>query len=228
MPLAPSDIDTVLLKRDLDVVKFTNADLSRAQLPKKGTTPQLPDPSEGLKLSHVVVGRGTQNYTCKAGSTEKPVLAGAVAILYDASYLAAYHPSLLHELPGALLDIKSSSEILVAAIVGRLSAARFVLGHHYFSDATTPVFDLRATGGADLTFGKKTHNVPPPDYSSKGPGGKGDGAIDWLKLSSKDGSVNIKETYRMVTAGGVAPATCEKQPEKFEVDYAAEYWYYTG
>ncbi len=155
-------------------------------------SPQLPDPSSGTRLSIAVIGRGTQNYTCAPGSKDKPKLVGAVASLYDASCLAAYHSSLLHELTGGFLQWEESVTLLAAAITGRIASEKLFVGHHYFSDETTPVFDFRINGKTDIIFGQKKSNVSAPDYSVKGVNKEGFGAIDWLKLESKAGTVGIK------------------------------------
>lgn len=38
--------------------------------------------------------------------------------------------------------------------------------------------------------------------------------------------INSQEVYRVVTFQGSAPSTCAGQKERFQVDYAAEYWFY--
>ena len=51
----------------------------------------LPGPSDGLVLKYVVIGIGTQNYTCDTNNpSSAPVSAGAVATLYDASTEASW------------------------------------------------------------------------------------------------------------------------------------------
>lgn len=37
---------------------------------------------------------------------------------------------------------------------------------------------------------------------------------------------NVKEIYRVNTAGGNPPKTCDGMPTTFEIQYAAEYWFY--
>ena len=56
--------------------------------------------------------------------------------------------------------------------------------------------------------------------------GQGFGAVDWLQLKAKSGSTELMEAYRVFTAGGKAPSTCEGQPATFEMQYSAEYWFY--
>lgn len=67
--------------------------------------------------------------------------------------------------------------------------------------------------------------------SNKGPDGSK--PVPWLKLQTQtpNGDVNpaddlggVKEVYRVNTAGGAAPSTCNGMPATFEVQYAAEYW----
>lgn len=177
-----------LIKSTLDGTQLTSCDLSPAELPKKGTQPQVLDPSPGLKLKYVLLGRGTQNYTCGSDSNAAPTSAGALAILYDASCLASYHSALLHELVGGFLQFSPGTELLTAAVIDRFSDEKLVKGHHFLSDATTAVFDLRLNGDTDWFSGTKTADVPAPGYAVKGMNNQGNGAVDWLKLTRKDGS----------------------------------------
>lgn len=63
--------------------------------------------------------------------------------------------------------------------------------------------------------------------------------MPWLKLQvldvgaqgcdvqPEDTQAGVKEIYRVNTHSGSAPATCAGKPEgEFEIDYAAEYWFY--
>jgi hypothetical protein len=53
-------------------------------------------------------------------------------------------------------------------------------------------------------------------------GPSGSAAVPWLKLLAKDGATGgIKEVYRVDTAGGSAPATCQGQPANIQVQYSA-------
>ena len=69
---------------------------------------------------------------------------------------------------------------------------------------------------------KSVANSTAPTSSAKGTNGLG--SVPWLKLSAVEG--DYKEIYRLTTAGGVAPKTCDGQPSFFVVDYAAEYWFW--
>lgn len=183
----------------------------------------LPPPAAGLTLGHVAIGRGNQNYTCDlSNSTAVPVAAGAVATLFNVSCLAADMPELLSRLCPIALDlpIPSSSDTNSPIYQG-------MSGHHYFKDATTPYFDLD-TGAHRYGTGafKKGDSTPAPATAMAGPYNSGNGPVAWLRLDAKtttDGQV-FKEVYRLNTAGGQPPKTCEGMPAAFEVPYAAEYW----
>jgi hypothetical protein len=195
-------------------------DLSRAHMPAGWEKLAAP---EGLKLRHVALGRGTQNYTCDTtNSTAVPVAAGAVAALFNTSCIAALYPDVLERLPGTAIHFS-------VADVTRLLGARGPLalsGVHYFSDKTTAFFDLDEGVG---TFGKvaakKEDAVPAPGTAAVGQAGEK--AVPWLYLKTVDPTTdNVKSVYRVSTAGGSAPATCKGQPEAFQIDYAAVYWFY--
>ena len=72
----------------------------------------------------------------------------------------------------------------------------------------------------------KTGDIAAPTGSTKGPFGQGFGAVDWLELQAKNGSTGLSEAYRVFTAGGKAPPTCEGQAATIEMQYSAEYWFY--
>lgn len=178
----------------------------------------LPPVSAGLKLHHVAIGRGTQNYTCASSSeTEVPAAKGALATLFNATCAAARAPSTLSSTPAIALafDIPTGQQ-----------AAALESGHHYFSNATTPVFNLdtalHAFGIGSL---KKIANVSAPANAPKGSNGLG--SVAWLKLSGIEDGV-FKEVYRVDTAGGQAPKNCSGLSGDFEVEYSALYYFYTS
>ena len=186
---------------------------------------------------HIAVGRGTQNYTCDTSNPSlPPKAAGAVAIMYNASCLAAVNPFMLSLVPAAAVAVPTPGK-------GRalFPAQSMMSGHHYFSDLTTPTFNLhteRANYG--ITFNKKVANVTAPasnpgDVPNKGPDGSK--PVPWLKLQTQTPNGNVqaadnlggvKEVYRVNTAGGAPPATCVGMKATFEVQYAAEYWFFGG
>lgn len=192
-------------------------DVTTAQMPSLGD--ELAGPSEGLKVKSVVIGRGTQNYTCEAGNAAaEPKAAGAVATLFDASCVAALYPDLLDKIPGMSLRFNLSDPEQLGA------SPLPVVGVHYFSDAKTPFFDI---GNGVEAFLKKDDDAPAPVTAAKGQ--LGEKAVAWLKLSSIEGTTgDVKEVFRVTTAGGAPPATCEEMPETFEVQYATAYWFWAG
>ncbi|KXT18533.1 hypothetical protein AC579_2250 [Pseudocercospora musae] len=195
------------------------ASVSLPQAPKP-----LPPPSEGMKLYHVAVGRGTQNYTCDlSNSTAVPVAAGAVASLFNVTCLSANSPTLLNKLPNIALELPvPKSNDATSPIYQDLS------GHHYFTDSTTAYFNLDTTLTSYGAGGfKKINSTAAPEDACVGQNGKGYGAVPWLKLSAKttDDCV-FQEIFRINTAGGVAPDTCRGQKDEFQIEYSAEYWFY--
>lgn len=117
-----------------------------------------------------------------------------------------------------------------------LGSGSVLSGHHYFSNATLPTFNLvQGDTNYGIYFTKKLANVTAPADAAKGTDGST--AVPWLKLSvdSPDAPLviqqvdyrpNVKEVYRVNTAGGNAPKTCAGMPTAFQIQYAAEYWFY--
>jgi len=198
-------------------------DLSVAEMPVAPTP--LPSPSTGLSLKHVAIGRGTQNYSCSTtNSSAAPVAIGAVATLYNASCVASTYPTLLNLLPSVALTFN-----LTSTDQESLSPSNLVIsGHHFFTTTTTPFFNLDTD---EMELGEapcaKNASTPAPAGANVGQGGIGNGAVAWLKLNTKDGATgNLQEVYRVNTAGGSPPTTCAGMPATFEVQYAAEYWFW--
>lgn len=165
----------------------------------------------------MAIGRGTQNYTCDANNaTAAPVAFGAKATLYNASCIAGLYPDVLNSLPEVALqfNITDAAEMAPSNLI--------VSGHHFFISMTTPFFDLNT---ATMQLGEapcaKNASITAPAGSPKGR--EGEGAVTWLKLTTKAGATgNLQEVFRVQTAGGSAPATCAGMPAAFEVQYAAQ------
>ncbi len=122
---------------------------------------------------------------------------------------------LANDLPSSLINV-DISEIESLPLVRPL-------GHHFFDAAGVPTFDLGSVG---FFKGQKDAAITAPASAAKGPGGKGDGAVDWLALCAVEGSRGLKKAYRVETAGGKAPKSCLGQPANIQVPYAAGYWFY--
>ncbi|CBF86818.1 hypothetical protein AN2423.2 [Aspergillus nidulans FGSC A4] len=210
-----------------------NTQLAGCVLPSTTTlsSSSLSAPSSGLSLKAITLGRGTQNYTC-AGNTAAttPEATGATATLFDTSCLVAANVNAdrqptLHFLPDSLKTVPLSNLDLFASLLSHSSGQNIAVGKHYFTADGTPFFDLRGSEmyGSGWIAAKKEDEEDAP--AKPGYGITGD--VAWLKLTAIEGSLSfLKEVYRIHTAGGSAPATCEDMPEDFTVDYAAEYWFY--
>jgi hypothetical protein len=175
----------------------------------------LPLPGTGFSIRHVAVGRGVQNYTCSSSAaTEKPVANGAIAALFNATCSAVRAPTVLADVTTMALNYAvPTSEI----------AQHLLSGHHEFNKDGAPFFlldtDLHKYGFIQAA---KNGSSDAPATASKGTNGLG--SVPWLKLTGTAGQ--FKEVYRINTAGGVAPKTCEGIQGSFSVPYAAEYWFY--
>ncbi|KAI4245787.1 MAG: hypothetical protein L6R40_002315 [Gallowayella cf. fulva] len=195
-------------------------DLSNFHVPLSNGSASLPPPTAGLTLKAVTLGRGTQNYTCAAGSTAAPVAVGAKADLLDVSPFLPPFPSA--EAQSVLNLLSQYLLFLDLAVIQKASIP--CLGKHIFDSAGVPTFDLRNKG---ILKAKKISNIAAPKTASTGARGTRDGTIDWLMLGEAPGSVGLKQVYRVETAGGKAPASCGGGPaRKIEVQYAAQYWFF--
>jgi hypothetical protein len=97
-----------------------------------------------------------------------------------------------------------------------------ISGEHYFTNPTTPFFDLDQ---GSVPLGKapcaKNNTSPAPADAPKGQ--QGEAAVAWLKLLTRVGATgDLQEVYRVETAGGSAPATCKGMAAAFEVQYSAQ------
>ncbi|KAI0169498.1 hypothetical protein GGR52DRAFT_469784 [Hypoxylon sp. FL1284] len=225
-------LDTVseyfnMLAQKIEIGKLMSAapvcDLSKAQM--SAAPEPLSPPSPGLTLKHVAIGRGTQNYTCDTtNATAAPVQVGALATLFNASCVAATYPDLLKMLPKLALQFN-----LTPQEDSRMGPTNLIIsGKHYFTNTTTPFFNLdtKQYSLGEAPCSKMNQSDAPADAPK---GQKGEKAVPWLQLKTHTGSTgNLQEVYRIETAGGSAPATCAGQPAAFEVQYAAQYWFYEG
>lgn len=190
---------------------------------------ELPAPWANITLKHVNVGRGVQNYTC-ASPTSMPLAIGAMAALYDITTLAFTSPDTLNAIPPTAAYLPLTSNLiqgypLMIPSTSSSSVGSYpVIGSHYFTADGTPTFDL--TTVREIFFGKKDASVKAPAGANVGPDGTG--AVDWLALGDKGKSVGLGQVYRVVTAGGNPPASCQGRAANavISVPYAAQYWFY--
>ncbi|KAF2008151.1 hypothetical protein P154DRAFT_479646 [Amniculicola lignicola CBS 123094] len=196
----------------------------KLQLP----TSTLAVPGADLVLKFVGLGVGTQNYTCLTGNaTAVPETTGAVAKLYDIGTKLNTDPWAAWKIPtvsGLSLSMASNPRQLDSYL--QTQGYQQVLGDHFFT-LTTPTFSLNKVKANPFPLGFMKKNADADAPKSACPGNNGLPAIKWLHLldnGNSQGGVNT--IYRVETAGGNKPATCQGQKKTFEVAYAAQYWVY--
>ncbi|KAI4142969.1 MAG: hypothetical protein LQ340_007142 [Diploschistes diacapsis] len=192
--------------------------VSAYTIPLNNGTASLPSPNNTLSV--ITAGRGTQNYTCATSTSSSiPVFIGATATLFNLQdLLPILSPlegqAILSALPPLLLSLPR--EALQGSIIPQA-------GEHFFDASGTPTFDLSASGNGMLVSAKLADIAAPEANSTKGP--QGQGAVDWLTLSAKEGSWGLSAVYRTETASGQAPATCDGMHTSFTVEYCALYYF---
>jgi len=208
--------------------RATNLDALSAKMPQN----TLPPPTN-LKLKYVLLGIGTQNYTClTSNQTAAPETTGAVAKLYDLG-------TQLNKDPWAQFKIPTISGLALSLFKAPFGGDRFLneylkqqgysqlLGNHFFT-AKVPTFSLNQVKAKPFPQAMvlKKADMDAPKWAC--PGTTGEGAVKWLQLiddqNLSQGGVNT--VYRIETAGGKAPTVCKGKPKTFEVPYAAQYWVY--
>lgn len=190
-------------------------------------------PSPNAPLKHIVLGHGIQNYTCAAAG-EAGKSSGALAVLYDITFLypgsgsRALSTSSWNTLTSKVLRTKRQPIIVGGtfpapaplSVTGVRSPLPFA-GHHYFDGAGVPTFSVY--NGAELFKGAKLGFVTAPPSADQGL--RGEGAVDWLYLGDKGGSVGISKIYRVLTSGGNT-TVCRSAGETQSVPYTTMYWMY--
>ncbi|KAL9621469.1 MAG: hypothetical protein Q9160_004112 [Pyrenula sp. 1 TL-2023] len=214
-------------KRDPDYPNNApTCDLGNATLPNNGT-PALPGPgTDGSFLKHVAIGRGRQNYTCD-NATAAPKAIGAKAALFNASCIASAYPDILAMLPGLAINIPMPDPF--SAQLASLPPSTIDLsGHHYFDSTGAPTFDLDVIPAYQFGFARSAKmNTSSAPAQPANTGLQGEPPVPWLYLNTINGTTGgIEHIYRVNTVGGSQPATCAGMPAAFEVEYAAEYWFY--
>jgi hypothetical protein len=189
--------------------------------PRPGAS-SLPAPAGNLTLRHITVGHGIQNYTC-ASANSTPVAIGAVATLYDITALALLDPNTATSIPNIAAYLPLTSALIPSMPLTIHSLGSFpILGAHYFLANGTPTFDLFTV--REILFSKKVADIKAPSNALTGPAETG--AVDWLALTSIEGSVGLTEVFRVATAGGNPPASCAGQQGVVSVPYSAAYHFY--
>ncbi|ENH71188.1 hypothetical protein FOC1_g10001431 [Fusarium oxysporum f. sp. cubense race 1] len=185
-------------------------------LPVNGGPSELPAPARDVTLKHIALGFGIQNYSCTdAGAT--PVATGALAVLYDVTFL---YPVPLNRTENGGASPTNPFPKKKALEVKSLSKNIPYLGHHFFSTAGIPTFDLDPVN--QLLIAKKINGIKAPASAPTGPGGTS--AVDWLYLGDAGGSHGVSLAYRVLTAGGSSYSCKGKGIDS--ISYTAYYWFY--
>lgn len=144
-----------------------------------------------------------------------------MAKLYNATCIAANYPDLMEMLPSIAYRINLPANDYAAFPPANL----FLMGHHFFYDATTPEFNLdtKPSRQFGIAMTKKDAAINAPTDAAQG----NYGAVSWLYLSTVDGTIGrYKSVYRVNTASGSPPATCNGMPSAFEIQYSANYYFF--
>jgi hypothetical protein len=117
------------------------------------------------------------------------------------------------------LGIPSLKDVSIDPLIDRFPKACF----HHFNDQGTPVFDCKDKG---IIFGKKAESKPAPKSEICTTADTAVKDIPWLVLDGVEGSQGFNKIIRIVTAGGVAPESCDgvSPTDVIRIDYAAQYW----
>jgi hypothetical protein len=163
----------------------------------------------------------TQNYSCATSTADsKPVAIGAVASLYNATCIAANYPDMLDILPNIAYKLQLPTDSWATLPYANLN----LLGHHFFQNSI-PIFNLDTTAQRQygIAFTKKKAELAAPSSAVQG----ANGAVAWLYLTTTNGTIGDYESvYRVDTAGGSPPKTCENQQSVITVQYAANYYFF--
>ncbi|KAJ7250605.1 hypothetical protein C8J57DRAFT_677209 [Mycena rebaudengoi] len=168
---------------------------------------------------------GNQNYTC--GSTGTYTSVGAVAELFDISCLyGSPEFEKLQDIAYTMWKFAPPAAPISVIIEYMASFhASFVLGQHYFIPAASgtgvsPKWDFSSAaleGHPDaFVVAAKAGGLPAPT---------GPKDVDWLALNGVQGKL-ATQVFRLNTAGGVPPASCNPGSSPISVKYASTYWLY--
>ena len=167
-------------------------------------TNTLPAPSPDQKLSALTLAHGNLSYSCTSGSPDSvPFYISQQTTLFDVAPLIQFIPSedALHSLVPQLYAYNYAA----------LSNSSLVCIGHIYTDSGKTTVDL--TGYQPFTLHvNATIAAPNPQADSY-----------WAQSLSE---ASDWEVYRVETAGGAIPTSCAGLSERFEVGYAAEYWFY--
>lgn len=175
----------------------------------------LSPPTEGFELRFMAVLRGTWNWTCETSDQHsKPFSIGGVGVVID-----------------------TSKEIQKMETEEEYYDWVAELAHNPVSNFTSENFNILGDfvqleehlGYSDFSplaefYGTMSEIIPAPADGPKGPDGSD--PIIWGRFNATEGSRGVKQIYRVKSAGGKAPATCDGLEDHLEIDFAAAAWIY--
>ncbi|KAH7317511.1 hypothetical protein B0J17DRAFT_348289 [Rhizoctonia solani] len=182
-------------------------DISNARL----SLPSTLSVPNGLQPEYIVLGVGTQNYTCSSAGSYTS--AGAVATLIDIGCAYGSDPELFADVQDYAYNVIGNWNNIESA----LGPYFHTLGKHYFvaqDGSIAPKFDFSQSGNG-YTVAKKIGGATSPDGSQN---------VDWLELQSTSGSL-AKYVFRVNTRGGQPPASCSAG-QSLTIPYTAKYWFF--
>ena len=119
-----------------------------------------------------------------------------------------------------------SSEPWLFETTLRSQGYNHILGHHFFANVSGTYGPVFALDGLQKPYPVAVvTKITETDAPKEACAGENDlPAIKWLYLRDTNGSSQggIDTVYRVETAGGNKPATCQGMPATFEVKYAAQ------
>ncbi|KAH8727435.1 hypothetical protein GQ44DRAFT_611789 [Phaeosphaeriaceae sp. PMI808] len=180
------------------------------------------------QLKFVVLGIGTQNYTCNSSNeSDAPSTSGATALLYDISKLN-FDCSAKWKIPtisGLALSQIPNPKALLAYLQNE--GYQRIIGHHFFSlvdGINMPIFAFDQLSSPPYPMAQVTlvNKTDAPKFAC--PGLQGEGAIPWLHLGDNKNisQGGIDTVYRLETAGGKSLDSCKSRKGDFEVPYVAQ------
>lgn len=173
----------------------------------------------------LALGCGVQNYTCTGAGNYSSI--GALANLYDISQL--FNTAEFANVTNCGLEIWSGDQgetnpfnSGLDSLIQNNLGLNNKLGEHFFTNfngTSEPEFDFTQSQGnaGDFTIDVKSADIPSPTDPTN--------SVDWLALSNVSG-ILASQTFRIFTAGGKQPSSCQPGSGDISVKYCAQYWFF--
>ncbi|KAJ6260813.1 hypothetical protein Dda_5044 [Drechslerella dactyloides] len=219
---------TVVVASPSPLGKYINCDCSGITIPSellidyKNASNTLAPPAADERLMRVALGIGSQNYSCADG---KPVANGALAQLFDISCLLTSSPELGNYFSPVALHTSPSFQSTLVKMFANFLSTQYSCGVHYFKgNFATPYFEF--TDRKSKFCGSAAGKISASQNSDMGKAPYNFGAVPSLRLAANaDMGSTYSTVYRLHTAGGQPPATCDWTGQK-QIPYTAQYYFY--